>query len=435
MSLNYKTIQSNSTDTMAKYPELSEKQNRENISNKNVWITIFVHGIVSLKYHLTLKNIILFKRDDIADSTYARAVELIRRDNYFSQFSPQQELGLKKIAMNNEEKGSSATAFALIYDQIEEWATGNCPNNIYYTFGWSGLLSPRMRSYEAEIFYKQLSDELKDYWSRNIFPKVRIIGYSHGGNLSLATARYAQIEENNSYCIDELILIGVPIISETDYLVTTSYFGKIWHIYSMADRVQTLDLSSSDKYWSRRTFENRHDFKVPSNLVQIEVKAKRVTKNLYQQIFCEHKTDLLPCISFINNNLRTASPGHTELWSFGWSNSGVRASFPLHPIPLAGFIPWFIYRIDPDIVGKKVSIEIETHTESLLVKNRCSGVERNIPFLSYDQLMNIKDLARSFTPPDIDNDIYEDRIYTHLHSARIQKRAEKNIRKKIYHSY
>ena len=83
--------------------------------NKPLCITIFIHGIVSLRDHLTITNFINFISDNITDSSYARAVELIRKDSILHLFSATQDIGLHKITFGNHKTAASALAHIFFY--------------------------------------------------------------------------------------------------------------------------------------------------------------------------------------------------------------------------------------------------------------------------------------------------------------------------------
>ena len=87
----------------------------------------------------------------------------------------------------------------------------------YYTYGWSGLLSKKAREAESEQFLTELEKLCADLRARNITPKIRLIGFSHGGNLCMQLAHAQQrLQKDSGITIDELILIGTPILSETE---------------------------------------------------------------------------------------------------------------------------------------------------------------------------------------------------------------------------
>ena len=84
------------------------------------------------------------------------------------------------------------------------------------------------------------------------------------------------------------------------------------------------------------------DFKVPKNkVIQIQL---RLTRNSEF-----HKAKKLPRCRFDVNNsailsgkhklFRDSSPGHAELWFFGWTPQNYRDQFALMPLPAVAVFP------------------------------------------------------------------------------------------------
>lgn len=400
----------------------SPKQEKQPIE----WITIFVHGIVSIQHQITLANIIMLMRDDIVGSMYARTVELIRKDPYFYQHHAMQNLGLEKVIMEDGRRGSGATALAYTYQFNERIATGKNPPTLYYTFGWSGLLSPRMRYLEAELFLQQLRKEVERLSSLGIHSKVRIVAYSNGGNIALELGRVAQQINYTQQLVDELILIGVPVIHSTDYLVASPIFKKVWHLYSPGDRVQSLDTFSSETMFSQKVFKDRLTFVVPDKVTQVEIQVKRPVMHWFHRIFCEKRRDLIPCLQFRYNTLRKANPGHSELWSFGWSNTHNQPKSPFRPVPTAAFIPWIIHAVQTTLPNTDHAVtDLQTHREQLVIKDKCTKACFTLPFLTLEQLDELKDLANSFEPLDYTTARHKARVFKHLETAHREHREHK----------
>ena len=60
--------------------------------------------------------------------------------------------------------------------------------------------------------------------------------------------------------------------------------------------------------------------------------------------------------------LRTADPGHTELWSFGWIPGSYRHQFPLNPLPYAVLLPYMIYAVDQKCPAQRILKQNYTRT-------------------------------------------------------------------------
>lgn len=247
----------------------------------------------------------------------------MRNDHFFYQAQPIQDLGLHNVDLHDLAPGKAANLSAAVHEKLNKKVRPHAPEGIYYTFGWSGLLSVGTRRKAAEQLYDELLAVVKNY---EIKPIIRIIGYSHGGNVGLYLSEIEFTKKQNLY-VDELILIGTPIQKDTDYLVNSPMFGHIYNIYSTGDLVQTVDFLSSARHsLGRHTFQSRRGFCIPKNLTQIRVRVIGSTQHRRQRgKLCE-----------------MFNPGHTELWFYGWAQEWYRKTFPLNPLSIANFIPLLI---------------------------------------------------------------------------------------------
>lgn len=59
-----------------------------------------------------------------------------------------QQIGLHKLDPEKLEYGDAGNAIAAIFNEIEQGIDKNRINH-HYTFGWTGLLSPQQRYYDA----------------------------------------------------------------------------------------------------------------------------------------------------------------------------------------------------------------------------------------------------------------------------------------------
>jgi pimeloyl-ACP methyl ester carboxylesterase len=346
----------------------------------------------------------------------------MRLDPYFYLNQAMQEFGLKKIDLNDLQPGHAPNAIAHIYDDLTK-LTAPLTETHYYTFGWSGLLSPSARYKDSIKLLEALTKELQEkFWSRNIFPKVRLIGYSHGGNvcLNIAAARQ-KTAPDSPVSIDELILVGVPIQTETDYLANDPIFKKIYHLFSRADRIQRIDFFSFNRIFSRRYFRNSKNFRVPKKLMQINMKFIRKTKTSRKS---EKRTAAYTdftnpgIISGRSRLLRNGSPGHLEFWFFGWSPKHYRPNFVLHPLPAFIIIPYilhYINHISDEIINPyPVIVDIRPEFETMLIKQRkCNNFTHIFPFLSHEEMDKLKYIANKVA---IDSS-FEDEYSSHVQSA------------------
>ena len=133
----------------------------------------------------------------------------------------------------------------------------------FYTFGWkSECVYDFVRNDAAKKLVEELNVVVKKYQSQyNIVPKVRLIGFSHGGNVLLNTANHLPISINSEKVLFELWLLGTPVQVINSHLVNSENFSKVYSLYSTSDWIQRMDpqglrnKEAKDCLWSDRTFK------------------------------------------------------------------------------------------------------------------------------------------------------------------------------------
>jgi len=403
---------------------------------KEVWLTIFIHGIMSVKPHLTPTNFIRFIRDNVDNTIYAKTVLNMRNDPYFYQNQAMQELGLHKIDSTTITKGNTAALLASVFETVDSFV--NAPkqiDNYYYTFGWSGLVTQKHRVQEAQQLYQALCHEIAQFKQRGIHPKIRLIGYSHGGNVCL----YLALARQTACCdqpltIDETILLGMPVQKETDYLINDPIFKRIYHIYSRRDRIQKLDFFSTQRFFSRRIFKARKGFSLPDKLLQIQLKCTREnvsSTRSNKRLRAVYNMQDRATVSGKSRYLRDASPGHTELWFFGWTPLHYSKKFPLYPLPAVALVP-IIVKIAQDFDGKQMMerptlVDIRPEHELVLISNQnTQRVLTIMKFLPRHELQVLRDKALHYAP-----DSYPEKDYlAHMNQAYSKARKEHRAQRK-----
>lgn len=392
--------------------QLSASQ-RATSSLKDTWVTVFVHGSFSLKPHLTFGNAINVIFDRIENSVYYRSTEINRRDHFFYKNQVMLGLGLQRIDFKNPNKLEAARIIAATYETVSQHA-GNDPSDEYYAFGWSGLVSHKLRYLEAGILYDQLSQLNKKLITESKNPKFRIISYSHGGTLSIQLgAIHVTKNPSEQFFIDELYLNGTPIQIETDYLINSPLFKKVYNIYSKADSIQKLDFFSFKRFFSRRKFENRNNFKLPEKLTQIRLNIVDYTpKNVTSTIPFPRDEQTL------RKHFRkcTYDPGHFELWFMGWTILSYRKDFPFNPLPIIDFLPIIIKDLDKDPnISKDIIVKILPYKETMEIYNYKKLVKLKMvaqkPFLTKKALDELKIAALQFEPVDYNLETYNRKMY------------------------
>src|SRR5271154_3157882 len=76
--------------------EKHDQNGKEAVADEKdeTWITVFVHGMISIRPYLTINNFIHFMTDTVEDTHYAISVDCIRQDPFFHQNQPMLGLGL-----------------------------------------------------------------------------------------------------------------------------------------------------------------------------------------------------------------------------------------------------------------------------------------------------------------------------------------------------
>lgn len=390
-------------------------------------ITIFVHGILGSKLALSFYHLVKLLKDEGTDTVYAKTVEGIRANPFFYQNQPIAELGLKKLHVEDLVPGNAAGVAAYLYDSVyansglpargatpdtsvdamhnQEEATTQTRHH-YYTYGWSGLLSKKAREAEAQEFLAELEKLWNNLRARNIKPKLRLIGFSHGGNICVQLAHAKQkLQKETPISIDELILIGTPILDETNIALSDPLFERIYNLYSSADAVQQMEIFSGN-FFSKQKFEATKDMALPDKLTQIEIRVEkdRIKQNRYTK-------------KERNFGAADYSPGHMELWFFGWTPNHYREDFPLYPIPTLVFTPTIINSIKTQPNNNQKNVVVTLHPDN----NTLTIGSNTVQFLPPEFLTILKQTSLEYAPQEYSLAEYREHVKEAYWTARDQK--------------
>lgn len=390
---------------------------------KEVWITIFIHGTIKPK--LALYSIINVMRDHLENSHYRQTLHFLRQDPCLYQTHAIQNVGLQPINRNQQKNYTGACALAELYDAIFSLYNHSSLENIYYTFGWSGLLSTIHRYEDAKKLYKYLTNLVEEYQARNIKPRIRIIAYSHGGNVALNLALVRQHQQHTSppFSIDELIMLGVPIIKDTEDFIHDCLFKRIYHFYSPGDRAQTKDWVSAQRR-SHRCFHAKFLKPLPNNLTQIKLK---MTAYQPRSLYMPHGKP--------KGRTNCTAPGHIELWFFGWTPDWYRKSFPLYPLPTVSFCSYIIDHLC-HLTEQYRHMEVNIHPQKEVMIARSFGPKfsrqhHTIPFISQEKLTQLKDQMHQLKPTYNIKEKGELGLAKAIRKARHFRRAYKHAKHKV----
>ncbi|MBA3751886.1 hypothetical protein H0X06_03785 [Candidatus Dependentiae bacterium] len=345
------------------------------------WITVLIHGVVGLQANISFTTLFQAKRDLTEGTIYEKNVLELREHPFLSMIQPIGKLGLHP-AKKNKNWLSAAYAFGALFSTMERICKIH-RKNYFYTFGWSGLVSCKRRHCESRTLYTQLSQKIAHFKRAGKNPKIRLIGFSHGATLLLNLADIRNKEfSQDSFSVDEVYLIGLPVTRITSRQAHSSLFKAIYSIYSRQDKVQKLDIFSSQEFSSHRLFKGR----VPDSLTQIEL---RISAPL--------RPNPLYCPPSFMRGVINQSPGHSELWFFGWTQTSYRKNLNMYPLPAALFAPYLICAAQKTAC-KNIQIDIRPCTERALLRFQNSYETLSIPFLSHKEYTDLIKKAFTFHP-------------------------------------
>lgn len=140
--------------------------------------------------------------------------------------------------------------------------------NHFYTFGWSGTLSFKAREKAGKQLYDGVCVLLKKYEKKyGKMPKVRILTFSHGGNVALEMVKLLPFFDKKSVYL-ELVIVAIPVQKVTEKLIESPYITQSYVISSTRDIVQLVDCY---KYKKKRYAPTRFFDTSALNCRQIKV--------------------------------------------------------------------------------------------------------------------------------------------------------------------
>ncbi len=343
--------------------------------NKEVCLNVFVHGT-----HLVGSGIEGLKSKattPLAKQGYKALYSMFCNTAFLHRNRLVTDRGLHsfKVVQKSWKDKSVAPIILDLVDKVhQEYSVDTTPQR-YYTFGWNGQLDQTERRVEAVRLYNELAMEVDKLKEQGYKPKIRLLGYSHGGNVSLnlAAIHYAlngvafkdrhftesiasvwdifsedilQKRAEKEVCIayhkplksidliDELILYATPVQTETECFAFTDYFKKVTMFYSENDMVQVADVLSTKSRVSRRTLEKRRCRKIQNSLpnpVNVKLMIQRnqsFPKNLPVNLKAAMRGGA-PL------TMHPYDPAHADFWCVVWDKKGVFYD----PVPLVVFTP------------------------------------------------------------------------------------------------
>jgi hypothetical protein len=413
-------------------------QPEQAVEQPEVWMTVFVHGIMSVRPHLTVNNFLHFMTDNVDDTYYSETVKHIRRDSFFYQNQAMMPEGLYLLDPYDLQPGKASNGVANLFEQMHQYAGLRNVKNYYYTFGWHGLMSPKGRYNEAVKMFAALQQEVERFKRQDINIKIRVIGYSHGGSVCLNLgAAHQKVFPTSTLVVDQLVLLGTPIQNDTDFLINDPVFKKIYNIYSSGDFVQRLDFFSFNRFFSSQIFKERKDFILPDKLVQIQFNVVRSVRSQYGNTIEKTKNfNVYGTRSGRSCLLRRICPGHGELWFFGWIQPHYRSKYPLSPLPTFTFVPIIDAHIGTMATNPKdiIVFDVRPDHEIILIQDRETfNVRKIVSLLTADQIKAMREVAFKVAPTASTAEDYENHIQQALKDSWIsyEQKYQQNKQKRF----
>ncbi len=211
-------------------------------------ITIFVHGTVWPSLAL-LSPIYTYHNLIKPRNWYSKCLSRLRNTELLHHDSILLERGLQKIdseAIKQYEHSSLSPelskkgAYHIVGAHHMMTQLNGNSDQLYYAFGYTGLLSEEHRKETSAEFYKELTQLYQEYKTSGYVPRITICAYSHGGNVALYLAEQEDVQQQHLE-IEKLILLATPIQPETAGYSIHPLFKRIYHFFSPGDTVQGND--------------------------------------------------------------------------------------------------------------------------------------------------------------------------------------------------
>lgn len=277
-------------------------------------LLVLVHGTIlpvpSFECFGSSLHDLLAKGRTLKKSWYQLYLDRLKQNSLF-KYQPSGPEGLCPINETNCTLTAQITQaiFSELYEDLYPNIQLHC-----YVFGWNGRLSNRKRKQAAQKLYQEIIKEYNKYSPQNC--SIELIGHSHGGNVILNLALAEELYKQN-LVIDKTILLGTPMQSETEPFLASPIFKKVYSFYSHGDRIQKIDILSTNDDYSQRRFSAIKNTPAASKLTEIELEVG------------------------------TIKPGHSDLWLYnGKSNPVYSKKLPINPLPVLVFLPKIVKELE-----------------------------------------------------------------------------------------
>ena len=163
-----------------------------------------------------------------------------------------------------------------------------------YTYGWhSSNVSPKQRIKEGKKLYEAIEKLITEYLQKYKEVKLRIVGFSHGGNVILNMIKHLPFKK---ICVPiEVVLMGTPVQESTRDFINNPYVTKAYSFYSQGDWIQRIDIQRFHcNYPEGAPFLSGRMFKDTDKVQQVclTVNGKKIGHAKYRSIL-NHLPDMM----------------------------------------------------------------------------------------------------------------------------------------------
>lgn len=142
--------------------------------------------------------------------------------------------------------------------------------DFFYTYGWpSTILSAATRKIEGKKLFEQLNAVIEQYRQACGHLKVRLVGFSHGGNVILNMLSCLPFS-----CLDidlEVVFLGIPVQELTRKYINNFYVSRALSFYTDADWLQVMDLQALQNWDQNVPWFSQRIFQDDDQVIQIKL--------------------------------------------------------------------------------------------------------------------------------------------------------------------
>jgi len=144
------------------------------------------------------------------------------------------------------------------------------PCDCFYTYGWpSTVLSAKTRQYEGIQLFCGIDAIVRQYRKKFDEVKVRVIGFSHGGNIILNMIQCLPFFCKNTEL--DVVFLGIPVQELTRSFINNAWVNRAFSFYSDADWMQVMDIQKMANWGDNVPWFSKKIFQDDDQIVQIKL--------------------------------------------------------------------------------------------------------------------------------------------------------------------